>query len=112
MQRRTAMSKIIAIMTAAAIGSVVLSDPTVTSAAAKQSVYDIKNAECKRQAKAKIAGLLSRGRVRQPLHPAQSPDQSMHRALDAALIRAAHRARFRLSIRHNAPHSDVGMECL
>jgi hypothetical protein len=51
------MSKIIAIMTAAAIGSVVLSAPTVTSAAAKQSVYDIKNAECKRQAKAKKFGI-------------------------------------------------------
>jgi hypothetical protein len=56
-QRRNAMSKIIALMTAAAIGSAIVSAPTVTSAAAKPSVYDAKNAECKRQAKAKKFGI-------------------------------------------------------
>jgi hypothetical protein len=51
------MSKFIAIMSAVAIGSVILSVPTVTAAAAKQGVYDTKNAECKRQAKAKKFGI-------------------------------------------------------
>jgi hypothetical protein len=56
-QRRIAMSKIMSLMIAAAIGSVIVSAPTVTSAVAKQSVYDTKNAECKRQAKAKKFGI-------------------------------------------------------
>lgn len=51
------MSKTIALMTAAAIGAVIVSPPAVTSATAKESVYDRKNAECKRQAKAKKFGI-------------------------------------------------------
>ena len=51
------MSKIISLMTAAAIGSVIISTPIATVAAAKESVYDKKNAECKRQAKAKQFGI-------------------------------------------------------
>lgn len=51
------MSKIIALMSAAAIGSIIVSAPTLTSAAAKDSVYETKNAECKRQARAKKFGI-------------------------------------------------------
>jgi hypothetical protein len=56
-QRTIAMSKIISLMTAAAIGSVIISTPIATVAAAKESVYDKKNAECKRQATAKKFGI-------------------------------------------------------
>ena len=44
-------------MLAAALGSVIVGAPTVTSAAEKQSLYDKKNAECKQQAKAKNFGI-------------------------------------------------------
>jgi hypothetical protein len=51
------MSKIISLMMAATISSLIVSTPTVTTAAAKDSVYDRKNAECKRQASAKKFGI-------------------------------------------------------
>jgi uncharacterized membrane protein len=51
------MSKIISLMMAAAIGSLIVSTATVPAAAAKDSLYDRKNEECKRQASAKKFGI-------------------------------------------------------
>jgi hypothetical protein len=51
------MSKIVILVMAAAIGSLIGTTPTVTAAATRDSVYDKKNAECKRQASAKKFGI-------------------------------------------------------
>jgi len=51
------MSKLMSSIIAAALASVIVGAPAVTSAAERQSLYDKKNAECKQQAKAKNFGI-------------------------------------------------------
>ena len=56
-QRKTAMRKAIALLTATTVGFVIVGAPTLALAVTKQSTYEAKMAQCQREAKAKHFGI-------------------------------------------------------